>query len=169
MSCELCSFSNLYVTLLTSQLILQSTGAQEWHIVSLLADVTSPTTVAHYVSMTSHLRVLSIGKHWPPADSTRCTQTSVYSARTKYIVRHWTSREARYVTVVDGDWSVSPLVAWFAHPCSNPSVASPTSQLILQPFFRLSYVTGFSLTWAAHAIKQNKITKLTDWWPVSGT
>ena len=29
---------------------------------------------------------------------------------------------------------------------SNPSVASPTSQLILQPFFRFSYVTGFSLT-----------------------
>ena len=29
---------------------------------------------------------------------------------------------------------------------SNPSVTSPTSQLILQPFFRLSYVTGFSLT-----------------------
>ena len=28
---------------------------------------------------------------------------------------------------------------------SNPSVASPTSQLILQPFFRLSYVTRFSL------------------------
>ena len=23
-------------------------GAQEWHIVSLLCDVTSPTTVAHY-------------------------------------------------------------------------------------------------------------------------
>ena len=29
---------------------------------------------------------------------------------------------------------------------SNPSVASRTSQLILQPFFRFSYVTGFSLT-----------------------
>ena len=29
---------------------------------------------------------------------------------------------------------------------SNPSVASPTWQLILHPFFRLSYVTGFSLT-----------------------
>ena len=28
---------------------------------------------------------------------------------------------------------------------SNPSVASPTSQLILQPFFCFSYVTGFSL------------------------
>ena len=29
---------------------------------------------------------------------------------------------------------------------SNPSVASPTSQIILQPFFRFSYVTGSSLT-----------------------
>ena len=29
---------------------------------------------------------------------------------------------------------------------SNPSAALPTSQLILQPFFRLSYVTGSSLT-----------------------
>ena len=29
---------------------------------------------------------------------------------------------------------------------SNPSVASPTSQLILQPFLRFSYLTGFSLT-----------------------
>ena len=29
---------------------------------------------------------------------------------------------------------------------SNPSVASPTSQLILEPFFRFSYVTGSSLT-----------------------
>ena len=29
---------------------------------------------------------------------------------------------------------------------SNPSVVLHSSQLILQPFFRLSYVTGFSLT-----------------------
>ena len=29
---------------------------------------------------------------------------------------------------------------------SNPSVASPTSQIILQPFSRFSYVTSFSLT-----------------------
>ena len=29
---------------------------------------------------------------------------------------------------------------------SNPSVASPTSQFILQPFFCFSYVTGSSLT-----------------------
>ena len=33
-------------------------GAQEWHIVSLLGDVTSPTIVAHYVSMTFDLSVL---------------------------------------------------------------------------------------------------------------
>ena len=32
--------------------MLQGTGAQKWHIVSLLGDVTSPTTVANYVSMT---------------------------------------------------------------------------------------------------------------------
>ena len=30
----------------------QGTDAQNWHIVSLLGDVTSLTTVAHYVSMT---------------------------------------------------------------------------------------------------------------------
>ena len=29
-----------------------TTGAQNWHIVSLLGDVTSPTTVAHHVIMT---------------------------------------------------------------------------------------------------------------------
>ena len=40
-----------------------STGAQEWHIVSPLADVTSPTTVAHYVSMTSELHFVSTEKH----------------------------------------------------------------------------------------------------------
>ena len=33
--------------------IAYTTGAQEWHIVSLLGDVTSPTTVTHYVTMTS--------------------------------------------------------------------------------------------------------------------
>ena len=43
--------------------LVQRTGAQEWYIVSLLGDVTSPTTVAHYVSMTSDLRVLSTEKH----------------------------------------------------------------------------------------------------------
>ena len=39
-----------------------------------------------------------------------------------------------------------PLLYLRHNSFSNPSVASPTSQHILQPFFRLSYVTGFSLT-----------------------
>ena len=38
------------------------TDAQEWHIVSLLGDVISPSTAVHYVSMTSDLRVLSTKK-----------------------------------------------------------------------------------------------------------
>ena len=33
-------------------IMVYNTGAQKWHIVSLLDDVTSPTTDAHYVSMT---------------------------------------------------------------------------------------------------------------------
>ena len=47
----------------TKRHLPKTTGAQEWHIVSLLGDVTSPTTLAHYVSMTSHLCVLSTEKH----------------------------------------------------------------------------------------------------------
>ena len=43
------------------------------------------------------------------AVSTRCTQTRVYSARGKYIVRHWTSREASLCHSSGwGTWSVSP-------------------------------------------------------------
>ena len=38
------------------------TGAQKWHIVSLLGDVTSPTTVAYYVSITcsEHREALTV-------------------------------------------------------------------------------------------------------------
>ena len=32
--------------------MVYTTGAQKWHIVSLLGDVTSPSTVADYVIMT---------------------------------------------------------------------------------------------------------------------
>ena len=43
------------------------------------------------------------------ADNTRCTQTRVYSARGKYIVRHWTSREAWLRQSSGwGTWGVSP-------------------------------------------------------------
>ena len=47
---------------------------------------------------------------------------------------------------------------------SNPSVASPTSQLILQPFFRFSYVTGSSLTSPGEP-PMNENFKLV--WPIS--
>ena len=63
---ELCSAHSLtFVTSSTSQLILQYTGAQEWHIVSLVGDVTYLTTAVHYVSMKSDLCVLSTEKHCP--------------------------------------------------------------------------------------------------------
>ena len=107
-------------------LFVYTTGAQEWHIVSLLGDVTSPTTAVDFVSMTSDLRLPSTEKHCPvrrqytvctnkwggfvrsqqwmgvlkrfPSVSwfahSWCTQTRVYSARGKCIVRHWRSREA---------------------------------------------------------------------------
>ena len=43
------------------------------------------------------------------ADSTRCTQKRVHSARGKYIVRQWTSREAALRHSSGwGNWSVSP-------------------------------------------------------------
>ena len=43
------------------------------------------------------------------ADSTRCTQTRVYSAMGKYVVRHWTSREASLRHSSGwGTWNVSP-------------------------------------------------------------
>ena len=41
----------------------------------------------------------------------------------------------------------NPSVLYLRHSSfSNSSIASPTSQLILQPLFRFSYVTGSSLT-----------------------
>ena len=42
---------------------------------------------------------------------------------------------------------------------SNSSVASPTSQFTLQPFFRFSYVTGSSLTSPGEPPMPNYVTK----------
>ena len=60
-NCVGCCFIESGVS--TLQYIVYCTGAQEWHIVSLLGDVTSRTSAVHYVSMTSDLRVLSAEKH----------------------------------------------------------------------------------------------------------
>ena len=65
------------------------TDAQEWHIVSLLADVTSPTTSVWRLIYVFWAQRSTARR----ANSTRCTETSAYSARTKYIIRHWISRE----------------------------------------------------------------------------
>ena len=86
------------------------TGAQEWHIVSLLGDVTSTTTVAHYVSMTSDLRVLITKKHWQPR-----RQHTMYTNKRLEFTSEQVGR-LRYVTPVDGELKRFPSVAWFAHP-----------------------------------------------------
>ena len=52
----------------------------------------------------------------------------------------------RHFTYVTAHSPTLPSLYLRHNSFSNSSVASPTSQLILQPFFRLSYVTGFSLT-----------------------
>ena len=51
----------------------------------------------------------------------------------------------RHFTYVTAHSPTLPSLYLRPNSFSNTSVASPTSQLILQPFFRLSYVTGFSL------------------------
>ena len=86
-----------------------STGAQEWHVVSLLGDVISPNTAVHYVSMTSDLRVLSTEKHCPVRRQHTVYTNTSYSARGKYLVRHRTSREVSLRHNRGwGTWSVSP-------------------------------------------------------------
>ena len=52
----------------------------------------------------------------------------------------------RHFTYVTAHASSFPSLHLRHSSFSNPSVASPTSHLILQPFFCFSYVTGFSLT-----------------------
>ena len=52
----------------------------------------------------------------------------------------------RHFTYVTTHSPTLPSLTYVTSSFSNPSVASPTSQLILQPLFRFSYVTGSSLT-----------------------
>ena len=73
---------------------MYTTGAQEWHIVSLLGDVTSPTSAVHYVSMTSDIRVLSTEKHCPVRRQHTVYINKSLQCKGKYIVCHWRSREA---------------------------------------------------------------------------
>ena len=51
----------------------------------------------------------------------------------------------RHFTYVKTHYPALPSLYLRHNSFSNPSVASPTSQFILQPFFRFSYVTSTSL------------------------
>ena len=93
--------------------LLYHTGAQEWYIVSLLGDVTSPTTVSLYVSMTPVLRILITEKHWQPRRQHTVYRNNRLEFATKQVGK------LRYVTAVDGGLKRFPSVAWFAHPCST--------------------------------------------------
>ena len=95
-------------------------GAQEWHIVSLLVDVTSPTTDIHYVSMTSDLRVLSTEKYWLVR-----RQNTVYTNKSLQckgeVYSSPLNKQGGYVTSQQWMWDLKrfPAVSWFAHPCTR--------------------------------------------------
>ena len=55
-------------------------------------------------------------------------------------------QDFRHFTYVTAHCPTLPSLYLRHNSFFNPSIATPTSQLILQPFFRLSYVTEFSLT-----------------------
>ena len=68
----------------------------------------------------------------------------------------------RYFTYVTTHYPTLPLLYLRHRTFSNPSVASPTSQFILQAFFRFSYVTGSSLTSPGEPPMMNMLWILTD-------
>ena len=80
-------------------------GAQKWHIVSLLGDVTSPTTVADCVSMTcsEHREAL-----------TAAPTTDVHTYKRLECKGEFTTEQVggiRYVTAADGGQKHFPSVA----------------------------------------------------------
>ena len=87
------------------------TGAQEWHIVSLVGDVTSPTTAVHYVRF-------MCSEH----------REALLSAPTAHGVRkqckgevHSSPRSSREASLSHssgwGNLKRFPSVSWFAHSC----------------------------------------------------
>ena len=99
---------------------VQITGAQEWHIVSLLGDVTSPTSAVHYVSMMSDLRVLSTEKHCPVL-----RQHTVYTNKSLQckgkVYSSPLNKQGGFVTSQQwmGDLKSFHSVSRFAHPWSS--------------------------------------------------
>ena len=119
----MCISINLWITFLSTHLwfvfliilayLLCHTGAQKWHIVSLLGDVTSPTTVAHYVSMTcsEHREALTAA---PTAGGLHKQAIRVQGWST-YFATEQVGR-LRYVTAVDGATEAFPLSSVICAP-----------------------------------------------------
>ena len=69
-----------------------------------------------------------------------------YNCRFECSRRHWKSKAIRSSFFMSTAHSLTfPSLILRHNSFSNPSVASPTSQFILQPFFRFSYVTSSTL------------------------
>ena len=125
---EQSSFSNLSIALPTSQFILQPFRCFTY--------VTAHSTTL--LSLLLRHRIFTYVT-WRAAHENRNTQfrISIKNLGEEPLFTHFT-----YVT------THSPTLPslYLRHTSfSNPSVASPTSQFILQPFFRFSYVTRSSL------------------------
>ena len=117
---ELCSFSNFSFTSPTSQDILQ------------------PFRRFTYVTAHSPTPFLLHLRH------SRAHSPSFVTSSTSQLIL--ILQAFRHFTYVTAHSPTLPSLYLRHNSLPYPYVASPTSQLILQPFLRLSYVTGFSLT-----------------------
>ena len=144
---EQSSFSKLSVTSPTSQLILQhfrrfTHDTAHSAILPLLhlrySSFSNPSFASH-TSQALHLRHLA-SRPW-------CKKRMRYERPSKWHL--WAELillSFRHFTYVTAHSATLPSLYLHHSSMSNPSVASPTSQLILQPFFRFSYVSRSSLT-----------------------
>ena len=122
---ELCSSSKLSVTSPTSQLILQPFRRFTY-------------VTAHYPSLPLlHLRHSSFSN---PSFASPTSQALHLIHLAELIFQPF-----RHFTYVTTHSPTLPSLYLRHSPLSKPSVASPASQLILQPFFRFSYVQALHL------------------------
>ena len=124
---ELCSFSSLYVTSPTSQLNLQPFRRFTY------ITAHSPTLLL------LHLRHSSFSNPYFPSPTSQTLHLIHLASRSAH------SQPFCHSTYVTTHSPPLPSLYLRHSSFSNPSVASPTSQLILQPLFPFSYVTSSSL------------------------
>ena len=153
------SFSNPSVALLTSQLILRTFHSHSYicpslvPIMSKIIPVPNITTHVRMFHSHSYIRpsLVPITSKIIPVPNITTHLRSFHS--NSYICPSLVPIMSKIIPVPN----ITTHVRTFHSPTfpslhlrhssfSNLSVASPTSQLILQPFFHFSYVTGSSLT-----------------------